>query len=192
DTGTSGRIHWIAFEASGESGTSGMSGADAKPESVGDFSPYDLAASNALVQWVPDLARHFAMVRSLLAPGGAYLVSGFARDNFPELNAILREPPFCYPGAPGHTQAEVGAAAAKAGFALERWKMEAVEAVLPSAREFLESIKALGSARRPVEGKPLTRERLKKLIDPYQERYRCDGGVKVTWRPWYAALRKPG
>lgn len=188
EPGASGRIHWLVFEASGETRAQGEASA---PESVREYAHYDLAASNALVQWFPDLRRHFAMVGSLLAPAGAYLVSGFARDNFPELNAILREPPFCYAGAPGHARDEIEAAASQAGFAMETWKAESVETVLPSARDFLESIKALGSARRPEEGRPLTRERLGKLIETYQERYGCPGGVRATWKPWYAALRMP-
>lgn len=188
ETRTSGRLHWLHFDASG---VVMMPGADPAPEAVRDFHPFDLAASNALVQWFPDLRSHFDMVASLLAPNGGYLVSGFARDNFPELNAILREPPFGYAGAPGHTRDGIEAAAAMAGFTVKTWKAESVETVLPSARDFLDSIKALGSARRPEEGNSLTRGRLKMLIDTYQERYGCPGGVRATWKPWYAALRRP-
>ncbi|MDB5046939.1 MAG: methyltransferase protein [Fibrobacteres bacterium] len=170
-------IHWSLFDASGE----------APPVASG---PFGLAASNALVQWFPDLRPHFSLIGSLLIPSGGYLVSGFSRDNFPELNAILEEPPFEYPDYPGHAKAEIASAAEAAGFTVEAYREEAYGTVQPSPRAFLDSIRGLGSARRPEEERPLTRARLRLLLDTYQERYACAGGVKATWKPWYAWLRK--
>lgn len=176
------RVRWELFEASGTT---------AAPAAVLANAPFFLAASNALVQWFPDLERHFAMVHSLLSPGGAYLVSGFARDNFPELNALLKAPPFGYADFPGHERGEVESAAAAAGFSVAAWREESIETVPESARAFLDSIKALGSARRPDAGRPLTRERLRYLVEAYRERFACEGGVKATWKPWYARIVKP-
>ncbi|MDQ3002862.1 MAG: methyltransferase domain-containing protein [Fibrobacterota bacterium] len=176
-------LRWHLFDASGEA---------AVPETLRMAGPFDLAASSALVQWFPDLRRHFSQVASLLAPSGSYLVSGFTRDNFPELNAILREPPFSYASFPGHFRGEIESAAAAAGLDCADFQDESVAFVLPSARDFLESIRGLGSARRPDEEKPLTRSRLRYLLETYQERYPVEGGVRATWKPWYAWLRKPG
>jgi malonyl-CoA O-methyltransferase len=175
-------IRWREFDASGEAPV---------PAAVGAAAPYALAASNALVQWFPWLDRHFAMVASLLGPGGGYLVSGFTRDNFPELNAILAGPPFGYPDYPGHVAAGIAAASASAGLGVAVYREDSLETVLPSPQAFLDSIRGLGSARRPETGKPLTRERLRLLLATYQERYACPGGVKATWKLWYALLRKP-
>jgi SAM-dependent methyltransferase len=177
--GDTARAGWAIFDASGHAPI---------PAPVRDAAPFDLAASNALVQWFPDLRKHFAEVRSLLAPGGAYLVSGFSRDNFPELNSILEAPPFSYPDFPGHPAGAIAEAASAAGFRPEAFRQEAIEIVLPSAAAFLESIRAMGSARRPEEGRPMTRSRLRLLLDTYQERYAVPGGVKATWKPWCAML----
>jgi malonyl-CoA O-methyltransferase len=188
------RAAWELFDASGEAPV---------PEAVARIAPYALAASAAMVQWFPRLESHFRMVGSLLAPGGAYLVSGFSRDNFPELNAILAAPPFAYPGYPGHEAAGIRASAAAAGFAVEAYREDSLETVASTPRDFLDSIRGLGSARRPESGKPMTRARLAILLDRYQERYSCGGGggggggsgagpgVRATWKPWYALLRKP-
>ncbi len=175
-------VRWEIFEASGESPV---------PAAVRDGAPFALAGSSALVQWFPELERHFAMVGSLLAPGGSYLVSGFARDNFPELNAILREPPFSYPDYPGHTAAGIRIAAEAAGLAVESFREDSLAFTHPSPKDFLDSIRGLGSARRPEAESPLTRSRLRHLLARYQERYAGPGGVIATWKPWYARLRMP-
>lgn len=167
------------------------SGALPPPPEIAARGPFRLAASNALVQWFPDLPRHLRWTASLLAPGGLYLASGFDRSNFPELNAILREPPFGYPDFPGHPAAALAGMASAAGLELAALETERVETVEPSPRAFLEGIRSLGAARRPREENPLTRARLGLLLDTYQARYPREGGVAATWMPWYALLRKP-
>jgi malonyl-CoA O-methyltransferase len=167
------------------------SGAVPAPPAIAGRGPFRLAASNALVQWFPDLARHLRWTASLLAPGGLYLASGFDRSNFPELNAILRDPPFGYPDFPGHPAADLRGMAAEAGLELAALETEIVETVEPSPRAFLEAIRALGAARRPREESPMTRARLGLLVDTYQARYPREGGVAATWMPWYALFRKP-
>lgn len=168
------------------------SGAMPAPGLVAGQRAYRLAASNALVQWFPDLAGHLRWASALLAPGGCYLASGFDRSNFPELNSILREAPFGYADFPGHPAADLAAMAAEAGLELAALESERKETVFPSPRAFLEGIRALGAARRPREDSPLTRSRLDLLLKRYQERYPREGGVAATWAPWYALFRKPG
>jgi malonyl-CoA O-methyltransferase len=167
------------------------SGGAPAPEAIAVLAPFRLAASNALVQWFPDLARHLRWTADLLSPGGLYLASGFDRDNFPELNSILREPPFGYADYPGHPAADLAATAAAAGLELAALETERLETAFPSPRVFLEAIRALGAARRPSESRPMTRARLDLLLRRYQERYSRDGGVAATWMPWYALFRKP-
>jgi SAM-dependent methyltransferase len=154
--------------------------------------PFRLAASNALVQWFPDLERHLRWTASLLAPGGLYLAAGFDRSNFPELNAILGGPPFGYADFPGHAAADLHGLASAAGLEVLSLETERVETVAPSARAFLEAIRALGAARRPRDDRPMTRTRLGLLLNTYQSRYPREGGVAATWMPWYALFRKPG
>lgn len=166
------------------------SGRLAVPPDLAAAGPFALAASNALVQWFPDLDAHLAWTASLLAPGGAYLVSGFDAANLPELNAILRSPPFGYTDFPGHPAAGLESLGARAGLRLEAIKGESQVEILPSPRALLESIRALGAARRPREDRPLTRKGLEHLLQAYQEGYPREGGVTATWKPWYALFRK--
>lgn len=151
--------------------------------------PYDLAASNALVQWFPDLAKHFRMTASLLAAEGLYLVSGFTQGNFPELNSLLQEPPFNYREFPGHSEDDVRLAASQADLKMESWHSEPLETIYPSPEAFLATLSGLGSSRRPGTA-PLTQSRLVYLVEQYRARYSCLGGIKATWVPWYALLRK--
>lgn len=167
------------------------SGAVPAPPEVSAQAPFRLAASNALVQWFPDLARHLRWTASLLAPGGLYLASGFEQSNFPELNAILREAPFGYGDFPGHPEADLRGMASAAGLEVLSLETEQVETVAPSPRAFLDAIRSLGAARRPREDRPLTRTRLELLVRTYQARYPREGGVAATWIPWYALFRKP-
>ena len=145
-----------------------------------------------MVQWFPALEDHFALVHGLLAPSGLYLVSGFLRGNFPELNTLLAEVPFGHKDFPGHWEPDIAAAARKAGFGVEALETDEDREEYPDARAFLDYIRGLGSARRPEEGHPMTRGRLGLLMDRYQERYGADkgGGVRATWRTWYALLAK--
>jgi len=168
------------------------SGAVPTPGPIAGQGPYRMAASNALVQWFPDLVRHLRWASALLAPGGFYLASGFDRSNFPELNSLLGEAPFGYADFPGHPAEDLAAMAAEAGLELAVLESERRETVFPSPRAFLEGIRALGAARRPREDSPMTRSRLELLLRRYQERYPREGGVAATWAPWYAVLRKPG
>lgn len=166
------------------------SGALPVPEAIAAQGPFSLAASNATVQWFPDLARHLRWVAGLLPAGGLYLASGFDRDNFPELNSILREPPFGYADFPGHSAGDVRDAAETAGLELRAFVSERSEAIFPSPRTFLETIRALGAARRPREDRPMNRAKLDRLLRTYQERYPREGGVAATWAPWFALFRK--
>lgn len=163
---------------------------DRIPGAVRAAAPFRLAASNALVQWFPDLSAHLRMVAGLLAPGGAYLVSGFLADNFPELNAILAEEPFGYREFPGHAGAAIERAGG--GLVLETLRTDSVTEDYPDVRAFLEHIRGLGAARRPTEERPMTRNRLALLEERYRKGYPSgSGGVRATWKPWYALLRKP-
>jgi malonyl-CoA O-methyltransferase len=178
---SSGAYHWALFDAEG---------AEPAPDEVRDRAPFQLAAGNALVQWFPDLAAHLRLMAGLLAPGGGYLVSGFRADNFPELNAILKRPPFGYTSFPGHDRGGVAGAAAAAGMDLSAWEEEELEIPYASPRDFLLVIRALGSARRPETDQPMTRDKLAHLENTYRGSYPMGSGVKATWRPWYALLRK--
>jgi SAM-dependent methyltransferase len=156
--------------------------------------PFDLIAAGALVQWFPDLERHLRFASSLTIPGGHYLVSGFAHKNFPELNALLSEPPFSYTRFPGHDPAAVEKAAAASGWnvlSLLDWEEKEI---LPSPRQVLRMLQDLGSVRDPREGGRMNRDNLEFLLKEYGRRFADSDdngpGVRITWRPWAALLQK--
>ena len=153
-------------------------------------SPFNTVCSNALVQWFPNLETHLRFVSKLSAADGAYLLSGFTQSNFPELNELLSEPPFSYRDFPGHDSEEVEQAAGNAG-----WKVSVLytweeKEILPSAREVLRRIQTLGSSRDPHSGGRLNRKNLEWLISEYSRRFSEGGGVRLTWKPWIALLRR--
>jgi malonyl-CoA O-methyltransferase len=166
------------------------SGATPPAQVIAARAPYDLIAAGALVQWFPDLARHLRFAGMLAGPGAHYLVSGFGRENFPELNALLSEPPFSYTSFPGHDPSSVEAAAQEAGWEpLAIFSWEEVE-VLPTAREVLRRLQELGSVRDPREGGRMNRTNLAWLIAEYERRFARAGGVSLTWKPWAALLKR--
>lgn len=152
--------------------------------------PVDLVASGALVQWFPDLAAHLRFAASFAAPGAAYLVSGFHRENFPELNTLLAEPPFSYRDFPGHAPAAVEAAAGAAGWSVSGMLSWDEPEVLPDARAVLRRMQDLGSVRDPRAGGRMTRAHLAHLLSEYERRFSVEGGVRLTWKPWAALLIK--
>ena len=162
---------------------------DARTPSLPDV--FDMVASSAMVQWFPDLAGHLAACRALLRPGGAYLLSGFCRTNFPELDSLLSGPPWDFPDPPGHFLSDARRIAGEVGFQVQLAEEDIVEHVYPSAMEFLRAIGQSGASRAPREGRPLTREYLRLLVETYGERFSVPGGVKATWHPWFLLLRNP-
>jgi SAM-dependent methyltransferase len=150
--------------------------------------PVELVASGALVQWFPDLATHLRFAGLCAAPQAAYLVSGFDRENFPELNTLLSEPPFSYRNFPGHTYTGVVRAAAESGWTVSGFLGWDDVQVLPDARAVLRLMQDLGSVRDPREGGRMTRENLAYLLSEYEQRFAVEGGVRLTWKPWAALL----
>lgn len=147
--------------------------------------PFDLIASNAMVQWFPALGSHLKACRELLAPQGTVAIGGFCHDHFPELDAILRSEEFGYPPGPGHNPTELPAHLAKAGFT--RWDIQTSvwEQAYDSARAFLEHLRESGANRPPPSGHALSKERLRLLLSRIEERCGTDPGIRITWKPWF-------
>ena len=171
----------------------------ALPPTVAQAAPFDLIASGAVVQWFPDLAAHLRLAARLStsgasgtpgASGAHYLVSAFDADNFPELNALLREPPFGYTRFPGHSRAALDAAARAAGWEVTSFLAWEEAETLPDARTVLRRMQDLGSVRDPRAGGRMTRANLTRLLDAYTQRFSVAGGVRLTWKPWAALLTR--
>ena len=150
----------------------------------------DLLASSAVVQWFPDLPAHLRAAADTLRPKGLYALSGFCRTNFPELDSLLSGDPWRFPDPPGHFLSDACRAAQESGFRIVLREEDLAELVYPSAMEFLRAIGQAGASRAPRDGKPLTRELLRLLVDTYDERFAVPGGVRATWKPWFLLLER--
>jgi len=150
---------------------------------------FDLVASNALVQWLPDLEEHFRCCRNLTAPGGRLVVGGFSDDNFPELDRILAGPPFGYPPGPGHAVAVAGEAARRGGWKIEFLAGEEWPAKYSSATAFLAQLRDSGANRPPPPDNPLGRRGLRELLERLDREAACTEGILITWKPWFLMAR---
>lgn len=148
----------------------------------------DLIASNALIQWFPELDTHFAKIRTALNPGGYYACSAFCSSNFPELNGILAAPPFEYRDFPGHTLEAATAAALEAGLTVIHSSQDVHPVLYSSVRDFLDMLKHTGAVRPPE--KPFSRSRTLTLVREL-EKLQTPEGFTATWKPWFLVLRKP-
>jgi malonyl-CoA O-methyltransferase len=150
---------------------------------------FDAAGSNAMAQWFSDLAAHFELVRALLRPLGHYALSGLTDSNFPELRSVLEAAPFRYGPLPGHALSGVRACAEQAGLSVLALSSESLHVTYPSTSAFLAAIRATGASRFPAD-KRLTPSRLSLLKERYDAAFTEVGGVRATWTPWYALLRR--
>lgn len=151
--------------------------------------PFDLVASNALVQWLPDLDAHLAAVARVLSARGRYLSSGFSADHFPELRGILEQPPFDFPALPGFDRTRLARSAALSGLHLAAEAAEEIRVVYPSVRALLRTLRDMGASRDPSPQR-LTPSSLRLLERTYAARHSVEGGVVCTYRPWYALLER--
>lgn len=148
----------------------------------------ELIASNAVVQWFPDLDEHFRSIRSLSVFGSIYILSGFCRSHFYELERILVSDEFGYPPGPGHDPSEAISAAEGVGWKARMLHEETRQEIHGSALAFLKHLAASGATRPPPEGRPLTRSRLQRLLSRLAEEASVPGGISITWKPWFLLL----
>jgi hypothetical protein len=139
------------------------------------------------VQWLPDLGAHLAAVRELMSPSGQCLLSGFSRDHFPELRAIVEHAPFDLPSLPGVDLADIARTAEANGLRLDASTSEALPVTYPSVMDLLRSLREMGASRYPSAPR-LTPSRLRLLEQTYTARHSVADGVVCTWKPWYAVL----
>ncbi len=148
----------------------------------------DLVASNAMVQWFPDLREHFLSLRSICRPGAVYALAGFARDHFPELERILASDEFGYPPGPGHELSGAVESAESSGWRALGTRQESRSEEYASPTDFLRHLKASGANRPPPDGKPLTRARLQRLLECLATEAKTENGIQITWKPWFLLL----
>ena len=150
---------------------------------------FDLLASNALVQWFPDLRKHFRGCRELSGAEGWLAVSGFCEDHFPELDRILAHPPFEYPRGPGHSLLAVSEAILGTGWELSSLVAEEWPVSYHSAWSFLAQLRDSGANRPPPPGKNMGRPGLRQLLARLDSQAPGPEGLRITWKPWFLIAR---
>jgi SAM-dependent methyltransferase len=150
---------------------------------------FDLVASNALVQWFPDLGQHLRRCRELSSGEGCLAVSGFCGDHFPELDRILTRPPFEYPRGPGHSLRSVSEAIRGTGWELSSLVAEEWPVSYPSAWSFLDQLRESGANRSPSPGKSLGRLGLRHLLERLESEASIPEGIRITWKPWFLVAK---
>lgn len=148
----------------------------------------DLVASNAMVQWFPDLRDHFLSLRPICRAGALYALTDFSRGHFPELERILASDEFGYPPGPGHELSEAAEAAQSGGWRVVRMRQESRTETYSTPSDFLRHLKASGANRPPPDGKPLTRLRLQRLLERLATEAKTENGIQITWMPWFLLL----
>jgi malonyl-CoA O-methyltransferase len=165
--------------------------AEALPFRAGAF---DLVVSTSTLQWVTEIDLALSEVRRVLAPGGTFCVALFCGDTLWELREAWQAA--LPPGAPPSTHtflssALVGAAMERAGLAPSFLEVERRVALHSSARDVLESLRAIGAGNAVAGrggGLGLARA-VGEMSRIYEERHRVAGSVPATWEITYAVAR---
>lgn len=158
--------------------------------------PFDLAASNALVQWFSGeaaLTRHLLSLAELMRTGGDILISGFGRDNLAELRQSLLRLGLAPRVQVGHDAETVQAAVDNAGLVLKAFSAEEKRMSYASAQALLKNLAGLGATGgAETTHPPLRRSDFLHLYEVYRRHYLTpEGGVQATWSTWAAWLIKP-
>jgi malonyl-CoA O-methyltransferase len=152
------------------------------------FRNVSLACSNALIQWMPDPATHFQIVGQCLSTGGHYLFSSFRDNHFPELQQLLKAPPFNLRDFPGQSRDTLFQALERAGFSVIAFRQPDKKKYYSSFDNFLKLLKLTGAGGRPDLS--ITRKGLQSLSEKYARFNKLGEGVLATWKPCYVLSQK--
>ncbi len=151
---------------------------------------FDLATSNALIQWFTNPLIHLQLIARLLRPQGFYLVSDFQPDHFPELQHVMTELKLWNEPLIGHAQKSFIQTAELAGYTCIKYQECEKRVLYPSVADFLHSLKNLGTSRSVSEKQKLTKEKWKALQKDYTALFSENGKIHATWKPTYILLQK--
>jgi malonyl-CoA O-methyltransferase len=154
-------------------------------------SKFRLIASNALVQWFPNLEQHFEKVSAFLASGGDILVSGFGPENLIELSRSLQRIGKPNLKSIGHAPESVQTAIENQGLILKAFHAEEVKQAYAHPMDLFRSLAGLGATVRPGAD-TLAPKEVRALAEFYRRHYLAPGGkVFATWSTWAAWAIKP-
>jgi malonyl-CoA O-methyltransferase len=168
---------------------------EAETKNLADI-PFDLIASNALVQWfqgAQGLARHLRGAALILRSGGDLLLSGFGAENLVELRLALQRMGKSSGSVIGHDAETVQKVVEDEGLVLKSWHATEARKVYASPQDLLRHLAALGATGGANGNQAhLLRSDFKKLEAIYHQHYLAPGGgVTATWSTWAAWLIKP-
>ena len=156
--------------------------------------PYSWVVSNSALHWILPVADAIAGLPALLEEGGLVCFSIMLKGTFGELQAARRRAvPAKVPRASLPTGGEVYAALEAAGLECEQGCQQDLVLRFPSARSFLESIRAQGltGGDFAASQRALHRGELRELLARYQADFGDDAGtVPATYRPLYVRARR--
>jgi len=150
---------------------------------------FDLIASGTTLQWT-DLERAAAEIARVLRPGGTLAFSAIVRGTFRELEDALRavrgegavperlRPARAYEHAFAHEGLDIA------------WRAEREMTIhFPSARAFLDSLRATGATSMRLGAAPLRRGEIEAVLRAYEDAHRTPAGVPATYAILYAIAR---
>jgi malonyl-CoA O-methyltransferase len=169
--------------------------ADAETWSRGAF---DLIISNAAFQWLTSPGEALAAYFQCLNPGGVLAFSTLGPLTFRELSASLREAEARLgarrvPEIPAQkflTREGWAALLGAAGFSQVSLERRLITAAYPTVRQFLKSLQATGATN--PDPRPFSSRLLKAMTAAYEEGFRHNGAVPVTYEIIWAVARRQG
>jgi malonyl-CoA O-methyltransferase len=121
--------------------------------------PFDLICSSLAMQWISDLPRAVARLRSLLLPSGRLIFTTLAAGSFATWRAAYGR---AHPGTPDYPSAE---AFQRLGLEVS---IEAIEYRYANAREFLSALKEIGAGTPQPDYQPLPPAQLRQVMTRFE------------------------
>jgi malonyl-CoA O-methyltransferase len=144
-----------------------------KPESLSGM------VMASVLQWLAQPATVVAKAGETLRAGGICAFSIFVNDSFFELFETRRAQQLTIPVLCPH-DGQVKHLFSSAPFSLIRYELFRQTMYFPNARSLLKSISSTGAGSTP--GKRLVRGEMDRFCACYEEKFRTDEGIPLTWQ----------
>jgi len=151
---------------------------------------FNAVLSASTFQWFSSLDTPFLNIRRHLSERGIFAFCMFVEGTLRELRRAANAVGCPYPG---HRLFEANAVARtmlNSGFTVEHFSVLDTPARYPDARNFLRSLRAIGSTN--AVGGPTSPADLRRLINRYDTDLRREGGVTATYTTLFVLGRKKG
>lgn len=151
-------------------------------ETITDFpAELDLIISNATFQWISALDKLLEKFKHLLNPKGVVAFSAFGPDHFKEIQELLG------PGLQYLTQQQV-IKIAKPHFDIIHCSDQTIPLYFSDGMAVLKHLKTTGV--NSLYQQAWSKSTLNAFAQQYDQRFKCDQGVPLTFHPLYCILRR--